>query len=188
MPASTDRREIYLKTEKGEIDVFICPDPNIMDQKKSPSPARSQPGPSASHSQIKRNLSKSFAETSTSASQEDSNSQFAELLDESSIPFVPFLSGNNFYSKCDDFTASNFVKTKLSPKAVCGAAGEGSGSQKGQTTGVRNALISENSNLSPLLLSQTDYNGNLTNGFSFINFLWFLTNTNQCLTKNHDPE
>lgn len=153
MPASTDRREIYLKTEKGEIDVFICPDPNVT-EKKSPavvSPARPQPGTSASHSQIKRNLSKSFAESNstTSSTQEESTSEFAELLDDSSMPF---LSGNNFYSKCDDFTATGFVKTKFSPKS-------GDGHAQKMTTGVRNALISENSNLSPLLLSQTDYNG-----------------------------
>lgn len=167
VPAPSDRREIYLKTDRGEIDVFICPDPNM--EKKSPvvvSPIRPQQGNSATQCHIKRNLCKSFddsaASSSTSLVHESSSSSstnvYNELLDDSSNSYVPFLSGNNFYMKCDETasTSSNtFPKTSLNTKTMQEANERGS--QKLMTMGVRNALISENSNLSPLL-SQTDYN------------------------------
>lgn len=58
-----------------------------------------------------------------------------------------------------DFGMASENKTKFSPKDGTTVAGSSSGSTSNSkvNTGVRNALISENSNLSPLLLSQTDY-------------------------------
>lgn len=125
-------------------------------EKRSPaanniSPVRSSSQSSSNQSQIKRNLCKSFGETT------DYDANDSGLIDDiSSSPMFPY---SNFYGKGLDDTStsggSGEIKIKFSPKDY-EVAGCSSSSNK-VATGVRNALISENSNLSPLLLSQTDY-------------------------------
>lgn len=164
MPADNPPREIYLKSEKGEIEVFICPEqktpsPNSMvppSPKVTPQTADKQTAKPFGSAQ--RNLIKSF----DTAAVEPTD---LALLDDVESPFVNYQLDNFISSvkakKCDESTTSSLSTSncnKVSPQQMARNAVQPHSYNQEQKSGVRNSLMGgEINTLSPFYLTQNEY-------------------------------
>ena len=151
LPADNPPREIYLKSEKGEIEVFICP------EQKTPSPNSTVP-PSPKVSPESDEKAKSFGSAQRNLIKSFDTAADLTLLDDVESPFVNYQRDNYVSNvkieKCNDSTASSLLASncnKVSPQQPHSYNQE-------QKTGVRNSLMGgEISTLSPLYLTQSEY-------------------------------
>ena len=158
--------QIYLKSEKGEIEVLICP------EQRTPSPTTLMvpPSPKVTNQLVdnktktfgsaQRNLIKSFDDTVAI-----SPTEMALLNDEDSS-FVNYLQRDNYFTsvkveKSADTTCNNLKinnSNKYSPSQIMARNAVQPHSYQEQKTGVRNSLMGgEINTLSPLYLTQCEY-------------------------------